>query len=1005
MCKMPCIRISMRAGLLQDVSTAIGIFEGSPLSNISSGDSHRAVSAIVGLGSRLRHSATCARAMLSVAAFLAVSLCYWAGLWAKEPSEEDIRFFETKIRPVLVEHCYECHGPKKQQAGLRLDSRRGWQQGGDSGPAIVPGDPEASRLWRALRYDDVELQMPPDGKLPDRVIEAFAEWIRRGAPDPRESPEESAGGAVQRAASSSHWAYQIPRRPEVPEEPDDRWSWTPVDRFVWQQLRQHGMEPAPDAPPQVLIRRLYFDLIGLPPTPEELQQFLDQPSRQAYEQLVDRLLSSPRFGERWARHWLDVVRYAESLTLRGFLLPQAWRYRDYVISAYNEDLSYAQFLREQIAGDLLPSEDLQTRQRRWVATTFWMLGNINLEEQDKRQLDMDLIDEQLDVLGRGILAQTITCARCHDHKFDPIPTQDYYALAAILRNLDMLEHANVSKWLELPLPLPEEEEQRFAAHERAVAELEKRIQEQRQLIARLEKPASDAPPRIVAVEELPGIVLDDTQAKRVGTWQVSQYAKRYIGDGYVHDQNSDKGAKTITFQPDLPRADRYEVRLAYTPGGNRASNVPVVILSADGEVSVKVDQRREPPLDGHFVSLGTFRFEANGQAFVLISNEGTDGHVVVDAVQFLPVSEATPAQTPTTADAGRLQALRSELQRWETELKQLRQNGPKRPLVMTVRESGEVRPMRIHIRGNPHNLGAEVSRGFLQVLPCDPMDAWPADQSGRRQLADWLASPRNPLTARVYVNRLWHWLFGAGLVRSPDNFGTTGEPPTHEALLDYLTREFIEHDWSTKWLLRQLVLSRTYQQASQVEPARVQKDPQNLWWGRALRKRLDAECLRDAMLAAAGTLSLEMGGCTIPTELTSDYGYQEHTTRRSVYVPVFRNALPEIYRVFDFADPSVPTGARSTSTVAPQALYLMNHPFPRSQAEHAARRLAASTSDEEALIQSAFLHVLCRPATPDELAECVAFLRASGSSAHDRQERLTRLIHALFGSVEFRYVD
>lgn len=960
----------------------------------------------------------------------AVTIAIYWGWWQLAPgyaedSAEQVAFFEAKIRPVLAEHCYKCHGPDKQEAGLRLDSRDGWSRGGQSGPAIVPGQPEQSLLWRAIRYDDTELQMPPDGKLPDRILADIAEWIRRGAVDPRKEPSGKTPEVSSRPGSGSrHWAYQPCRRPQVPYDPQDTWSFNAVDRFIWDRLRREGRSPAGDAADEVLLRRVYFDLTGLPPSLAERELYLGDRREDRWERLVDQLLASPRFGERWGRHWLDVVRYGESLTLRGFILSEAWRYRDYVIDSYNRDMPWADFLVEQIAGDLLGGSDWQEKQRRRIATTFWMLGNINLEEQDKRLLDMDLIDEQLDVVGRGILAQTITCARCHDHKFDPIPTEDYYSLAAILRNVEMLEHANVSKWLEIPLPLPEEQERYFAERERAVAQLEEKIQHLRQQLAAMEKPTSATPPTIVPVDALPGIVVDDTMAKRVGHWQTSQYAKRYIGDGYVHDQNADKGMKTITFHPRLPQAGRYQVRLAYTPGGNRASNVPVTIFSADGEVVVHVDQRREPPVEGHFVLLGTFRFEANDQGFVLVSNEGTDGHVIADAVQFLPADQpATSDKTgsPPQPNSQEIQLVRQELSQLETQLKSAKEEAAKRPRVISIRETGRLQPMRVHIRGNPQNLGREVSRGFLSVANFDPPPQWPCDQSGRRQLAEWLASPRNPLTARVYVNRVWHWLFGAGLVRTPDNFGTTGEEPTHPELLDYLACEFIEHGWSTKWLLRQLVLSHTYRLASVTDEGTLRADPENRLWSRAFRKPLEAECLRDAILFASGSLSLEMGGSTIRPQLTSDYGYEDRSLRRSVYVPVFRNALPEIFAVFDFADPSVVTGARNTSTVAPQALYVMNHWFPRLHAERTARRLLAESTSDDDLIKRAFLVLLGRLPTGDELAACQRFLqedRLDGKAAPAEQrlnenvapaeqqvERVTRLVHALFGCIDFRYIQ
>lgn len=929
---------------------------------------------------------------------------------AKALPAEEVALFEKRIRPVLVQHCYECHGPETQRGGLRLDSRQGWAAGGDSGPAIVPGKPDDSLLLRAMRYDDPNLQMPPDGKLPEAVVADFNRWIERGAVDPRDGPHaaDAANGATvwDAQAAREHWAYQPVARPALPAVAGRDWPINAIDVFILQKLQERGLEPAAEAPAVTLVRRVYFDLVGLPPPPEVFDEFLAGSTDDAYERLVHRLLASPRFGERWGRHWFDVVRYGESLTLRGFILQDAWRYRDYVIESFHLDRPYDRFVREQIAGDLLPANTIEQQQRQLVATTFLMLGNHNLEEQDKAQLEMDVIDEQLEAIGRGFLAQTIGCARCHDHKFDPIPTGDYYALAAIFRGVQSLEHANVSQWLALPLPLPPAEERTLRASEEALAELERQIEDRLAALARLNAAAAQSTPTIIAADALAGVVIDDAQAKRVGTWQFSQYSKRYIGAGYVHDQNTEKGAKTLTFHPEVLRAGQYEVRLAYTPGENRATNVPVTVFSADGEYTVTVNQQQEPAVDGHFVSLGRYRFEDNGQGFVLISNQGTDGHVIADAVQFLPVEHAAMPQASQAVDSPQVQAQQAELADLQQRLERLKRESPRRPTVLGVRELGTVPETRIHIRGSVHNLGEAVPRGFPAAIgPRTPRE-FPADRSGRRELAEWLTSPDHPLTARVYVNRVWHWLLGRGLVGTPDNFGTTGERPTHPELLDYLTAEFIDHGWSTKWLVRQIVCSATYRQGTQADASTLSADPENLLYSRARRKRLEGECLRDAMLSAAGTLEFEMYGPTIKPGTVSDYGYEHRSLRRSVYVPVLRNALPEIFELFDFADPSVPTGARSTSTVAPQALFMMNHPFVHEQARAAAERLLAEPIvDQQQRLRRAFLRVLGREPRLGEVAACLGWLHSAAEDGSSPLDAWTDVVHALFGSLDFRYID
>jgi hypothetical protein len=919
-------------------------------------------------------------------------------------------FFEKKVRPILVERCYACHGEEKQKGGLRLDHRAGALHGGDSGPVLVPGEPEKSLLARALSWDDPKLQMPPRNRLPDAEIAVLTDWIRRGAPDPREVTT----AAANPMAAGPHWAYQPLQAASPPAVRDQAWPANDLDRFILARLEAKGLRPVGDADQATLARRLFFALTGLPPAPEDIDQFVHDDRPEALAALVDSLLASPHFGERWGRHWLDIVRFGESVTLRGFIFPEAWRYRDYVIDAFNEDRPYDQFLREQIAGDLLPASSLAERQRQVIATTFLALGNTNFEEQDKQQLEMDFIDEQLDTLGKAFLAQTIGCARCHDHKFDPIPARDYYALAGILRNATAIEHANVSKWVELPLPLEPDEEARVNAHETEVKRLTAAVATAKDRLAKLQT-AGDQPttPNVLAVADLPGIVVDSAQAGRVGEWQLSQHTGRFIGDGYLHDQNRDKGRKTLTFHPALPASGRYEVRFAFSHDGSRATNVPVTILHADGETTVLVNQRERPPIDGRFVSLGQFRFERGNQGSVLVSNEGTGNFVTADAIQFLPppgtfggenvaTTDAAPEPGVSAGEQAALAAARTELAQLEAQLKTRRAAAVKRPMVMGIRENPTVGDIPIHIRGSVHNLGALAPRGFLQIASHGAVPVIPENESGRQQLADWLASPDNPLTARVLVNRVWHWLFGAGLVRSPDNFGTTGDAPSHPELLDHLAAEFIADGWSVKQLLRRMVLSRTYGLSTADDAAALAADPENRLLWRMNRRRLEAENVRDAILSASGRLDLTTGGSTVPTGLSSDYDVRYTGLRRSVYVPVLRNSLPELFEVFDFADPSMVVGARHTSTVAPQALFLLNHPFVMEEARHTAERLlreaGANATDQ---IQLLYRLTLGRPPTEAELQLATHFLAYAET---EPTEALAQLAQALFASLDFRHV-
>jgi len=891
-------------------------------------------------------------------------------------SPEQIEFFEKKIRPVLAEHCYACHSAeaertKKLKGGLRLDTRDGLLKGGDSGPAIVPGKAADSLLVKTLRYAAGEVQMPPKGRLPDAVVADFEKWVDMGAPDPRGDPASGGRKPPVRGLSveegRNFWAYKPPQAPPVPAVKDAGWPADDIDRFVLARLEAKGLRPAPDADRAALARRVYYDLTGLPPTPEQVDAFVRDTDPAAYEKLVDHLLASPEFGERWGRHWLDVARFAESVTLRGLVFKEAWRYRDYVIDAFNADVPFDRFVREQVAGDLLPAATADDRRRQLIATTFLALGNTNLEEQDKKQLRMDVVDEQLDAIARGFLGQTVTCARCHDHKFDPIPTKDYYALAGILRNAKAMEHANVSAWVEVPLPADPKTESALRKHESAVSALKGRI-------AAAKAKAGPKTTGVLAVKDVPGVVVDDEQAKRVGDWTHSTFSGTYIGRGYVHDGNAGKGEKTLTFQPEALPPGRYEVRLAYSPGASRADNVLVQVFSADGEKTVAVDMKKNPPVDGRFVSLGEYRFEKNGLAYVMISNEDTKGHVTADAVAFVR-TDADTARGGDRQPAAASVAAAESVKALEAELKRLESTGPKRPMTMSVVEEKVIEETRVHVRGSVHNLGEPAPRGFLQVATRGPTPTIPKNQSGRKELADWIASADNPLTARVMANRAWHWLFGSGIVRTTDNFGTTGEPPSDPELLDHLATTFVRDGWSVKKLVRRIVLSHTYRQSSAGGPTTVAADPENRLFGRANRRRLEAEEIRDTMLSVSGRLDLTRGGRTFVATLAADYGYKADSNRRSVYLPVFRNALPEALEVFDFADPSMVTGRRNTSTVAPQALFLMNHPFVLEQSRHsAARLLAGKLPDDGARITRAYRLALGRGPTDGERSVALRFV-------------------------------
>ena len=968
-----------------------------------------------------------------------------------------IEFFEKKIRPVLVQHCYECHSAdaKALKAGLLLDSRDGWKQGGDSGPAIVPGKPSESLLVKALKYED-GVEMPPKGKLSDEVVADFVKWIEQGAPDPRKAPAKAiARREIDIKAGKQFWCFKPIAAPIPPVVKNVSWPKSDIDRFVLARQEEAKIGPIGDANRATWLRRVSFDLIGLPPTPAEIDDFVADVSPDAREQVVDRLLASPHFGERWGRHWLDIARFAESSGGgRSMIFPEAWRYRDYAIRSFNDDKPFDRFVLEQLAGDLLPFDSPQQQEDLLVATALLVLGPTNYEEQDKQALEFDVVDEQIDTLGKGLLGMTIGCARCHDHKFDPIPQRDYYALAGIFRSTHLLDHDNVSKWLERPLPTSPEQTAAVKQHELAVADLKKQIdaaKAEEKRLASAKKNAGDdddspgTPRGPIELKAFAGIVLDDSDAKKVGDWTNSQFSKHYIGEGYAHDGNKDKGQKTLTFSPTVPKAGVYEVRLAYNAGDSRATNVPIEILDLDGEHDLKINQRTPPPIDHRFVSLGKFRFDESGQWYVLISNEGTDGHVIVDALQLLPVGEGagvrgqgsgkdklvakstvngqrTTDKTPNTKDK------LPDLKDLEKQLKELNDRAPYRPMAMTVEEAKQLEETNVRIRGNVHSKGDKVPRGFLQVASYGAPTQPSAKESGRRELAEWMTSRSNPLTARVLANRVWHHLFGVGLVRTVDNFGTTGEMPSHPELLDHLATRLMQHGWSLKSLVREIVLSRTYGLNSEFGirnselksstphstlPTPHSIDPENRLLWRQNRRRLTAEAIRDAMLLTSDSLDRTMHGRTLrnpkqdgPNANIGEMTYVFDDSRRSVYTPILRNRLLELFEAFDFADPNLSIGRRNVTTVPTQALYLMNSPFVMDESRDAARELLAQPDlTDQQRVESAYRQTLGRQPTARERGIALRIVTPSAENTVPSPIAWERLFQALFASVDFRYVE
>ncbi|MGH9722925.1 MAG: PSD1 and planctomycete cytochrome C domain-containing protein [Bryobacteraceae bacterium] len=860
-----------------------------------------------------------------------------------QPTPTQIEFFERRIRPVLVERCYECHGPKAAQpmSELRLDTRAGMLKGGERGPAIIPGDSENSRLIRAIRYQDPRLLMPPKGRLAPEHVEDFAAWIKMGAPDPRVESKELATAAprgIDFARARKFWAFQ----------PLKSTSQATVDSFLFAKLKSKGLAPAPPADRRTLLRRVYFDLIGLPPLPAEVDEFVNDRAPDAFRKVVARLLDSPHYGERWARHWLDLVRFAETDGHEFDVdKPNAWRYRDYVIRALNNDLPYNRFVREQIVGDLLNDRDEAA-----VGSGFLWLGEVINTPVDTFQARADRIDNQIDVFGKAFLGLTVACARCHDHKFDPIPAADYYALAGFMHS---------SRPRQASIDAPER-----VAELRAIA---KRLGDAR--------PYSP-PPEPFRLNDSRYENFEDFAGDRFARWTVAGEA---FGEspvaGLADSGRFADGFQGILISREFLIKKRYiHVRMAGTGRvrlfADEYTNSSRTLAGPDRFAWKTIDAR---------MGVGNL-------AYLEISDLDQNGHVAVDQICFSDVKEP-----PGPNDAA-LRARPAGVAASEIPLSTF--------ALATV--DAEPRDIRVHIRGSHANLGAEIPRRFLTVLSGDQQPGV-GQGSGRTALADRLLRDATPLLARVMVNRLWKHHFGRGLVDTVDNLGMTGERPTHPELLDYLALKFIESGWSVKAMHRMIVLSAAYRMSSRPDAKADGADPRNEWLHRMPIRRLEAEAIRDGVLAVAGTLDRKMYGPSVPPYV-SPYmdgdprgkpksGPLDGAGRRSVYIQVRRNYLTDMFLTFDYPLPITTIGRRNTSTVASQALYLMNSEFITQQAEHWARRITAEESDGARRVRRMYEEAFARPPEAEETAQALEFV-AKRSWAD--------LAHVLINTTEFFYV-
>ena len=796
-------------------------------------------------------------AMIASVNVLACQSAWASDPFPSKPTDEQLEFFEKKIRPIFVENCYICHSEHHKEAGgLRVDDFRAITNEGKNGSAVVPGNSAKSLLIQRVAHADDKKIMPPDNRLSESQVADLKKWIDGGAawpplviPEGLDQTLES-GATLHEDLKQNHWSWQPLKQvtaPEIaPESPLASWGRSEVDQFIAAKLQENNLRPVGDANKAVLLRRLSYDLTGLPPTQSELLEFLLDDSPQSIETVVDRLLDSKAYGERWGRHWLDIARYGESTgSARNLPYPHAWRYRDYVIASFNADKPYDQFIQEQIAGDLLPSTSLSQKREQFVATGFLALGVKDVNQRFKVRYDMDNVDEQIDAVSRSVLALTVSCARCHDHKFDPISSRDYYALAGIFASTELCDALrNQMGGSGLAYYVPE---------------------------------------RLISLGE-PSMAVANDELKQ---------------------------------QIEIKRAELEAARGVFT--GIRDS--------------VKQSEKGE-------------------------------GH------------------------AKKLQQARQAMQRKQAELVALTDPAKNGPVAIGVRDAKKVADTEIRIRGEAEKLGPAVPRGFLSVLDQVPSKPIGTDQSGRYELAKWLTERSNPLTSRVAVNRIWQRLFAEGIVRTVDNFGSTGDEPSHAELLDFLANKFVQDGWSYKKLIKYLVLSRTYQLSSASNADAIAVDPANRWLWRHSPRRLEAEEIRDSILSVAGKLdrSVPEGSSAkdLPVIEIRNNGKEAkylltaagQSTRRSVYLPLVRGVVPNSLEVFDFAEQSLVTGKRANTTVAPQALYLLNDAFVRKHSLILAQNLLQDNSQSStAKINNAYRLILNRQPVAAEVQRATAFVQ------------------------------
>lgn len=907
-----------------------------------------------------------------LAIILATAVCYATSLMAKD----GLAFFEREIRPILANNCYDCHSSTaKVKGGLRLDTGADIEVGGDTGPVIVKGEPNASRLIEAVRYQNRDLQMPPKNSLSPDAVKKLEQWVALGAPMPTHRPSERPrpphGMSVEE--SRQFWSFRPLSFPPVPSS-NSEFVRNPIDAFIQERLTENGLSPAPRADKRTLIRRVTQDLTGLPPAPHEIDDFLSDTTPDAFEKLVERLLNSPHYGVRWGRHWLDVARYSDSNGLdENIGFGNAWRYRDYVVEAFNNDKPYDRFLVEQVAGDLLPNANHQTI----TATGYLQLGPKVLAEPDIEKLQLDVIDEQLDTLGKTFLGLTIGCARCHDHKFDPIKQTDYYSLAAIFKGTKTFGDQNMGAikfWYEHPIATDEDKE-RIKSVDAELKRLNAAAASfKNKQIAEIRRKARAQPTDyLVACTEFD---LDTPleEIKRIAEptklhARILHHCRRHLE--YHRDDPIFK-----PWHEFIKAGQTEDLRHYYTKLFDDVEQALAEARKKDPKTKTLPD----PGLDAARAALydnAGFLAVPNVDAFAL------DQTSLAEYYRLLSIARAFESSAPDI------------------------------PALMGVSDGKVADTVPVLIRGNRKSPGQEVSRGFPAAIRLPkPSPAFSENGSGRLELAHWMADPQHPLTARVMINRLWTWHFGKGLVASTENFGIMGDRPSNPQLLDWLAKTFIRSGWSIKTMHRLILSSNTWQMASHhpQELSYASVDPENRFHWKQNLRRLEAEQIRDSILAVAGRLDLALGGKTLPLrnrQFVFNHTSEDHTTydslRRALYLPVIRNNLYPLFAQFDFPDPTMPTGSRHETVIAPQALVMLNDPLILDSARAMARGIMQSFASAEQRFAAIHRHCLGRPPSQRERERGEAFLRATRDQT-TAEQAWTLLCQSVIASNEFLYL-